>query len=75
MTGNWSSSTCTLTSKLSIQVPAGNETEMCRSAIMHEVQFSTNDKWHVGQEIRHAVFQESFVILPCKPVWKYMASK
>jgi hypothetical protein len=25
--------------KLSIQVPTGNETEMCGSAIMHEAQF------------------------------------
>jgi hypothetical protein len=38
---------------------------------MHEVQFSKNDQWHVGQEIRHVVFQESFVIPPCKPVWMY----
>jgi hypothetical protein len=38
---------------------------------MHEVQFSINEQWHVGQEIRHVVFQESFVILPCKPVWMY----
>jgi hypothetical protein len=38
---------------------------------MHEVHFSTNDQWHVGQEIRHVVFQESFVIPPCKPVWMY----
>jgi hypothetical protein len=59
------------TDQEAIQVPAGNETEMCGSAIMHEVQFSTNDQWHVGQEIRHVFFQESFVILPCKPVWMY----
>jgi hypothetical protein len=32
-----------------IQVPAGNETEMCGSAIMYEMQFSTNDQLHVGQ--------------------------
>jgi hypothetical protein len=50
---------------------AGNEIEICRSAIMHEVQFSTNDQWHVGQVIRHVVFQESFVIPPCNPVWMY----
>jgi hypothetical protein len=31
---------------------------------MHEVHFSTNDQWHVGQETRHVVFQESFVIHP-----------
>jgi hypothetical protein len=62
--------------KLSIQVPAGNETEMWESAIMHEVQFSTNDdQWHVGQEIRHVVFQESFVIPPCKPIRKYLGSE
>jgi hypothetical protein len=36
---------------------------------MHEVQFSTNHQWHVGQEIRQVVFQESFVIPPCNPVW------
>jgi hypothetical protein len=44
---------------------------MCGSAIRHDVQFSTNDQWHVGQEIRHLVFQESFVIPPCKPVLMY----
>jgi hypothetical protein len=38
-------------------VPVGRGTEMCWSAIMHEVRFSTNDKWHVGYEIRHVVFQ------------------
>jgi hypothetical protein len=26
---------------------------MYGSAIIHEVQFSTNNQWHVGQEIRH----------------------
>jgi hypothetical protein len=51
-----------------MRVPAGNEIAMGGSAIMHEVQ---NDQWQVGQEIRHAVFQESFVIPPCKPVWMY----
>jgi hypothetical protein len=35
---------------------------------MHEVQYLRNDQWHVGQKIRDVVFQESFVILPCKPV-------
>jgi hypothetical protein len=53
----------------------GNEIEMRGSAIMHEVQFSMNDQWHIGQEIRHVVFQESFVIPPCKPVCKYMGSE
>jgi hypothetical protein len=48
---------------------------MRRSAIMHEAQFSMNDQWDVSQEVRHIVFQESFVILPCKPVWKYMGSE
>jgi hypothetical protein len=38
---------------------------------MHEVQFSTNDQWHVGQEISHVDFQESFVIPPSKPIWMY----
>jgi hypothetical protein len=38
---------------------------------MQEVQFLMNDQWHVGQEIRHVVFQKSFVIPPCKPVWMY----
>jgi hypothetical protein len=52
-------------------VPAGNEIEVCGDAIMHEVQFLMNDQWHVGQEIRHVVFQESFVIPPCKSVWMY----
>jgi hypothetical protein len=42
---------------------------------MHEVQFRTNDQWHVGQEIRHVVFQECFVIPLCKPVWKYVGSE
>jgi hypothetical protein len=42
---------------------------------MYEVQFSTNDQWHVDQKIRHAVFHESFVILLCKPVWRYVGSK
>jgi hypothetical protein len=37
-----------------------------------EVQFLTNDQWHVSQEVRHVVFQESYVILPCKPAWKYV---
>jgi hypothetical protein len=48
---------------------------MCRSAITHEVQFSTNDQWHVGQKIRHFVFHENFVIPSCQPVWKYVGSK
>jgi hypothetical protein len=56
-------------------VTSGHETEMCGSAIMHEVQFSANDSWHVGQEIRHAVFQESFLVPPCKPTWKYLGSE
>jgi hypothetical protein len=46
----------------------GNETEMCGSAIMHEVQFWMNHQWHVGQEIRHIVFQENFIIPLCKPI-------
>jgi hypothetical protein len=53
----------------------GNKTEMWGTAIMHEVQFLTNDQWHASQEIRHVVFQESFVILPWKPVWKYAGSE
>jgi hypothetical protein len=51
-----SNSTYPRTRKLSIEVPVGNETEMCGSAIMREVQFLMNDQWHVGQEIRHVVF-------------------
>jgi hypothetical protein len=47
--------------KLLIQAPVGNETEMCGSSIMHEEQYT-------GREIGHVVFQESFVIPPCKPV-------
>jgi hypothetical protein len=44
-----------------------------RCPIMREVQFSTNDQWHVGQEIKHVFFlQEKFVISPCKPIWKYL---
>jgi hypothetical protein len=35
---------------------------------VHEVQFSTYDGWHDGQGIRRVVFQESFVIPPCKYV-------
>jgi hypothetical protein len=56
-------------------VPAGNKAEMSVSTIIHEVQFSTNDQWHVGQEIRNVVFQKSFVISPCKTVWKHMGSE
>jgi hypothetical protein len=48
---------------------------MCGSAILHEAHFSMNDHWHVGQEIRHIAFQESFVFPPCKPVWKYVGSE
>jgi hypothetical protein len=33
---------------------------MCGSAIMHEVQFSTNEQWHIGEEIRYAVFHEIY---------------
>jgi hypothetical protein len=36
----------------------GNKTEMFGSTIMHEVQFSTIDQWHISQEIRHIVFEE-----------------
>jgi hypothetical protein len=36
--------------KRSIQVRSGNETEICLSAIIHKVQFSTNAQWNVGQE-------------------------
>jgi hypothetical protein len=39
--------------KLSIQVHTANETEMCGSAIIHEVQFLMNYQWHVGQEIKN----------------------
>jgi hypothetical protein len=38
-------------------------TKICGIAIMNEVQFSMNDQWHVGQEIRNVVFQESSVSL------------
>jgi hypothetical protein len=41
---DWPTSTYAATRELSIQVPAGNETEMSGSAIMHEVQFSANDQ-------------------------------
>jgi hypothetical protein len=47
---------------------------MCASTIIHEAQFSTNGQWHVHQEIG-LVFEESFVILPCKDVWKYIGSQ
>jgi hypothetical protein len=40
-----------------IQVPASIEAAMCGSAITREVQFSTNDELHIGQEIGHVVFQ------------------
>jgi hypothetical protein len=60
--------------KLSIRVPADNKTEMCGNTIIHEMQFLMNDQWHVGQEIRHDIFKESFVITPSKPVWKYVGS-
>jgi hypothetical protein len=63
------------TRKLSIQVPASNETDMCVSATMYKVQFLPNDQWFIGQEVRHIIFQESFVIPPCKPVLRYMGSK
>jgi hypothetical protein len=63
------------TRKLSIQVLAGNQTEMHGGIITHEVKLSMNDQWQIGQEIRHVVFQESFVIPPCKPVWKYTGYK
>jgi hypothetical protein len=45
---NWSTSNYPSTRKLSIQVPAVHKTDMCENSIMHEVQFSTNDQWHVG---------------------------
>jgi hypothetical protein len=35
---------------------------MCGSAIMHKVQFSPNDQWYVGQEIRDVGVQEMSVI-------------
>jgi hypothetical protein len=38
----------------------GHETEIYRIAIMHEMNFSMNYQWLVGQEIRHVVFQENF---------------
>lgn len=60
---------------VSIQVPAGDDTSMCGNAIMHEVQFSKNDQWHVSQEINPLVCQEIFGIPPCKPVWKYVGSE
>jgi hypothetical protein len=47
---------------------------ICRHAgwrsIMHEVQFPTNDQWHVSQEVRRVAFQESFVMPHCKPILK-----
>jgi hypothetical protein len=52
-----------------------NRTEMCGSTNTHEVKSLTNDQWHVDQEISHDVFQDSFVILSCKPVWKYVGSE
>jgi hypothetical protein len=63
-----------MTARQLVQVPVGNETEMCGSAIMHEMRFLTNDQFHVGQEIWLVDFKESFLIPPCKPVWKYMGS-
>jgi hypothetical protein len=59
---------------VSVEVPAGNETETWGSDVMHEVQFSTNDQRYVGQEIRLVVFQESFVIPSCYSVWKCVGS-
>jgi hypothetical protein len=56
-----------------IQV-AVDEIEMCGSIVMHEVHFSTSDQQSVGREIRHVVFQESFLILPYKYVWKCVGS-
>jgi hypothetical protein len=44
------------TRKLPIRVSSGKETEMYRSAIVREVQFSTNDQWHDGQKERHVGF-------------------
>jgi hypothetical protein len=73
--GGQATSTNPPTRKLSIQVPADNETEMCGTATMHEVQFSTNDQWHIGQEIRHVVFQGSFVISPHTLIWKHVGFK
>jgi hypothetical protein len=49
------------TRKLSVRA-AANETELCVSAITNDVQFLTNVQWHVGQEIKHVVFQEIFAI-------------
>jgi hypothetical protein len=48
---------------------------MCGSDIMHEVQLSMNDQWHVAHEIRYVVFQGSFIIPPCKHVWKNVGSE
>jgi hypothetical protein len=48
---------------------------MCGTSIMHEVHFLTNDQCHDGQEIRHVVFQGSFLITPCTPVEKYVGSE
>jgi hypothetical protein len=45
---------------LPVQVPVGTETEMSESTIMHTAQVSTNDQWHVSQEI-----DMLFVVQPC----------
>jgi hypothetical protein len=41
----------------------------------HHTWSAVLDRWSFGQEIRHVVFQASFVILPCKPVLKYAWSE
>jgi hypothetical protein len=46
---------------LSTQVLSDNEIEISWNAISNEVQFLTNDQWHVGQDVRHVVFQAIFV--------------
>jgi hypothetical protein len=42
---------------------------------MYEAWFSTNDKLCINQEARHVMFQDSFVILPHRFMWKYVGSK
>jgi hypothetical protein len=58
-----------------IKVPAGTKTEMCGSAVMHEVQPSTEYYWYVVQESRQCGAQEMSVVLPCKPIQKYVGSQ
>jgi hypothetical protein len=45
---------------------------MWGNAMMHAVALLTDDQWQVGQEIGRVASQETFVIPPCNPIWKYV---